>query len=253
MDKLLPLEKERRGARQDQLVFLGVADIAQYYWCAAKALFKSRQMELAFFRSYLLDRLLYSLYLGRLDRLPVSSYDLLEVGSDISMADIEYLLSLSIVAKELPDTQINYLDDPKERGRLLQLTRAERYPTIRWNFEWENYVVVGVPDGITGDFAYEFKTTKSRFLSFFQKPVAFTQADLYGYLFRRSAKRVQIFIVDEEVTETWEEGTSESRAVETLASFRAMDMGDIPPSPKAWKCNSCEFRVGGYYNGRMEF
>ncbi|MGH7934394.1 MAG: hypothetical protein ACREQN_14705, partial [Candidatus Binataceae bacterium] len=43
-----------------------------------------------------------------------------------------------------------------ERGRLDQDLLAEQHPTFRrWHFDWREYVVVGVPDGITDDFVYE--------------------------------------------------------------------------------------------------
>ena len=58
--------------------------------------------------------------------------------------------------------------DPEEfpmiRGEFLETTKAEQYPTIRWNFEWDDYVIVGIPDGITNNFVYEFKTTRNKFL-----------------------------------------------------------------------------------------
>lgn len=52
---------------------------------------------------------------------------------------------------------------PKLRGAVYEELLAEKYPTIRWNFSWENYVVVGVPDGITDDFVYEFKLPEASF------------------------------------------------------------------------------------------
>jgi len=63
-----------------------------------------------------------------------------------------------------PEVEIVSLEEyPMYRGEVLEGRRAERYPTIRWNFEWEDYVVVGEPDGITDSFVYEFKTTRSPF------------------------------------------------------------------------------------------
>src|SRR5205823_11974501 len=85
-------------------------------------------------------------------------------------------------------------DDPRRRGQLLQADRAERHPTIRWNFSWGPYVLVGVPDGLTDAFVYEFKTTRSDYLGRLLKPVATAQADLYGRFFRRPVKRVQTYV-----------------------------------------------------------
>ena len=76
-----------------------------------------------------------------------------------------------------------------ERGRFDQFLLAEQYPTFRWHFDWHEYVVVGVPDGITARFVYEFKSTKELDQ---MKAVAQRQADLYGYFFGREHKRIQI-------------------------------------------------------------
>lgn len=130
---------------------------------------------------------------------------------------------------------------PKIRGKILELELEENYPRIRWNFEWDKYVIIGVPDGITDKFVYEFKTTRNRFLMNYQKPVAHTQADLYGYFFRREQKRVQIHIVEEGKTETWEDKVNSTRAENLLNDFKRMNSGWTPPSPKMWKCKSCEF------------
>ena len=77
----------------------------------------------------------------------------------------------------------------RQRGRLDQILLAERYPTFRWHFEWDQLVVVGVPDGLTKRFVYEFKSSKEVNR---MKPVAERQADLYGYFFGRKYKRMQI-------------------------------------------------------------
>jgi len=43
---------------------------------------------------------------------------------------------------------------PKLRGDVCDALFRERYPTIRWSFEWEGFVVTGVPDGITDKLVY---------------------------------------------------------------------------------------------------
>jgi hypothetical protein len=91
-EKLLLLEKERRGAGKDTLVFIGMADIAEYYWCAMGSLLKSKEMELRFFNSYLHDRITYSFRLGFINELPKSKEMFLEAGSEITLCDIEKLL-----------------------------------------------------------------------------------------------------------------------------------------------------------------
>jgi hypothetical protein len=135
-------------------------------------------------------------------------------------------------------------DDPRRRGELLQADKAERHPTIRWNFSWERYVLVGTPDGITGGFVYEFKTTRNAYLGGISKPVATAQADLYGRFFRRPVKRVQTYIMEEGRMDTSETPVDEPRAKATLAIFRQVDEGALPrpPSP-TWKCKKCDFRA----------
>jgi hypothetical protein len=131
---------------------------------------------------------------------------------------------------------------PKRRGEIYQESRAEKYPTIRWHFPWDNYSVSGMPDGLTDDFAYEYKTTRSRFLFRFMKPVALAQADLYAHFFHRLRKRVQIEIIEEGIVETCVEAADAVRAEDTLAAFARVDAGEPARPPKAWKCSKCNFR-----------
>jgi CRISPR/Cas system-associated exonuclease Cas4 (RecB family) len=282
LEKLLHLEKQRRGVDENSLVFIGMADVAAYYWCAMKSLYKNRKMELAFFASYLYDRLSYSLQLGLIKNLPQSPEEILRIGDEIGFNDIEQLLKERAVSEDQaafikagkvivdehgdqflvinPALSLEDIDllqqwaknrgirvvnfdeaPPTVQGEIIEAAKAERYPTIRWNFAWDKYVVVGVPDGITNEFVYEFKTTKSKFLMNFLKPVALTQADLYGYFFKRNRKRVQIYIAETGEIETWEVPVDIERAKTVLAKFKEVEMGLTPLPPKAWKCKSCEF------------
>lgn len=290
-EKLLLLEKEKRGAGKDKLVFIGMADIAEYYWCAMGSLLKSKEMELRFFVSYLHDRISYSFHLGFINKLPNSKEKILEVGSAITFSDIEELFKekakrhkdIFIIDETRTITDKNgnkvrvinpdltqqermlheekaksegiRIADPEEfptiRGEFFESSKAEQYPTIRWNFDWNDYIVVGVPDGITSSFVYEFKTTRSMFLMNFLKPVAFTQADLYGYFFKKEKKRVQIYIVNEKKTETWEDQVDRNRVLEVLRNFSKVDEGWTPLPPKTWKCKFCKFKDAcKLYNGR---
>jgi hypothetical protein len=133
-------------------------------------------------------------------------------------------------------------DDPKRRGKMYQRTRAEKYPRVRWHFPWGRYVVVGIADGLTNDFVYEYKTTRN---SVFRdtKAVALAQADLYGYFFRRPKKRVQILVVEKNATRTYEEAVDAAQAEDTLTSFARVDQGEPARPPVAWKCRRCEFRT----------
>jgi hypothetical protein len=138
---------------------------------------------------------------------------------------------------------IDLEEDPKRRGEIYQALRAEKYPSIRWHFPWGRYTVGGVPDGLTGYFAYEYKTTRNRGLFSFMKPVALAQADLYAYFFGRPKKRVQILVVEENVTETYEEAVDVARANDTLTAFARVDAGEPARPPRAWKCRNCDFRT----------
>ena len=278
---LLSLEKERRGVTRDKLVFIGMADVAGYYWCAMKSLLQNRKMESGFFGAYLHDKLLHSFRLGYINSLPKSEEELLKIGDQIGFAEIEGLLrqrrvrledfgtmwvtiidkdgrKMRVINPALPpewresaernaraqgERVADVEEFPALRGRFLHMEGAERYPSIRWNFDWKGYVVVGIPDGITDTFVYEFKTTKNEYLaSYFVKPVAFAQADLYGYFWRRNKKRVQIYVVDANITKTWEEEIDEINAIKTLENFKNVDEGAKPLAPKKWKCKSCELR-----------
>jgi len=285
--KLLCLEKRRRGVKENDLVFLGTANIASYYWCSAKSLYTSIEDEPRFFHVYLIDRIIYSFKLNRLRTIPTSYEELLEIGNDIEFDDITKLLKQEIEQSEsqattnphkgistittvdkngnkvilinpyLPEDELHFwieyareenirIVDLKEappitRGMLLETIHAEQYPTIRWNYAWDKYVIISAPDGITDKFVYEFKTTKSRFMMPFIKPVAFTQADLYGYFYKRKEKRVQIYVVEENETLTWTLNVDVNNVKSVLEKFKAMDNGTIPPPPKVWKCKSCEF------------
>jgi len=278
LKQLLGLEKKRRGVPQEELVFLGIANVAGYKWCAKQALFKSHENESMFFASYLFDRIVYAERLGLIDSLPREKKALLDIGDEISLEDVETLLKkktpspvrldsevidvqgqkMMVVNPDVPFGQrvlyealameqgipIVSTDEapPKLRGRMLETSRKERYPTIRWNFPWDTHVVVGVPDGITDRFVYEFKTARNAFLQRFQKPVALVQADLYGLFFRRGIKRVQIYVLDDQETKTWEEAVDKESTEKLLKDFARAMNGWEPPSPRPWKCKQCKFR-----------
>lgn len=267
LEELLQLEKERRGVSRDKLVFVGMANIAKYRWCAMKSLLESRGNELLFFRAYVDGRLDYSFRLRELKgldtgELPRDPLELLSIGDEITFDDIERLLKLSeeegkkdgiiqlIPTPEFPELsreeQLRLLQQlpPTERGEFLQSMVAEKYPTIRWDFRWKNYTIIGAPDGITRTFVYEFKTSKDKFLASFIRPVALMQADLYGYFFKRRKKRVQIYTMNEDAVETLEDDVDRARVKEMLNKFKSIDEGDEKPlPPKEWKCKTCEFKA----------
>lgn len=282
MEQLFALEKERRGVRPNDLVFIGAANLANYWWCAMKAVLKSRANEMMFFASYLYDRLRYAKKLGLIDELPERDEELLEVGEGIGLAEVEKLLKqkekdftgrgliiLSQMWRTEDDEKVAVVNPylveserareeaklkaqgarvadieefPMLRGEFLQTAKAEQYPTIRWGFEWDKYVIWAVPDGITDEFVYEFKTTRSRWLLRYAKGPAMVQADIYGHLFKRPKKRVQFYIVEEDKLLTFEEEASEAEVLRVLRRFAAVDSGQPPRPPAKWKCKNCAYR-----------
>lgn len=250
LKNLLRIEKQRRGARQNNLVFVGMRNIADYYWCAMKSYFDSMEDEPRFFASYLLDRLKYSAFLGKIDVIPKNNMDILAIGDELSLSDVELILSIQIQE----DAENNYsiqnsnvkdssrIDEhPIERGKRLHATKAEKYPTIRWNFEWNKFVIIGVPDGLEEQYVYEYKTTSNQHLYNFIKPIALAQADLYGFFFKRLKKRVQITILSNGETRTIDEFIDKTRATELLENFKQVSEGFLPMAPKHWKCNKCKY------------
>ncbi len=278
LKRLLSLEKQRRGVTDNTLVFVGIANLASYYWCAMHSVLKSRRDEPMFFGAYLADRIRYSEELGLIRTLPKTDAEMLRIGDDIAVEDIEKLLAKRpVVPSNVSPDAYSINDDGKTlmvlnpsiaperrksleseaqrkkvkivdlgkspivRGNIMHWNNPEKYRSIRWNFQAGAYVVVGVPDGITGDSVYEYKTTKSGFLAGFVKPVAFMQADLYGHFFRRPKKRVQIQVIETGKTQTWEEPTDEARVETLLHDFAQVDAGKLfPHPPKKWKCAKCE-------------
>lgn len=292
LERMLLLEKKRRGVSHDVLVFLGMADVAQHWWCTQQGVFKSRVEEVTYFSRYLIDRIQYAHSLRLVTEVPTSDEALLDVGKEITFADIQKLLrrkagaqkrseqadrkssiTATWVSHDRRDRSGNYVQlinpdlppekrefekwksaqdgvqlidleqEPKRRGEVYQQLRAEKLSTIGWHFPWGRYTIVGKPDGIGDDFVYEYKTTGSQFLLRFMKPVAFAQADLYGYFFRQPKKRVQIHIVEENVTKTWEESIDSANAERTLSEFARVDAGGSARSPVAWKCRKCDYQA----------
>ncbi len=224
--KLLKTEKERRNIDSSKQLFIGMADVADYWWCAMRSILKNIDMELGFFISYLHDRIIYSYSLGYYNEsLPHKKDKWITIGDNITKDDIEQLLHNT---KSRNDNEV-----------------IEHYPTIRWNFPINNYIIVGVPDGITGKFVYECKRTASRFLLSYAKPGAMAQADLYGYFFQRLEKRVQINIREEHKTETWQIPIDNISTLDLINKFNTNYNnylnGVYPQEPRLWKHKSCEY------------
>jgi len=295
LSKLLRLAKEEKGFDESKLVFMGMANIAKYYWCPMQSFLRCKSRELDFFRAYLLDRIRYANELGQKYNLPKNDHDILHIGSDISFEDIEKLLEkraekhkpeersfwdaittvdksgnkVTLINPDAPEHAKEYIQDiaaekgmkiddirkyPQVYGEYLHTKLSENYPTIRWNFEWNDYVIVGVPDGITKKFVYEYKTSKNRFLALKTKQIAFTQADLYGHFFKRNQKRVQIYIKEEDKRITYDEKVDSNNVINTLENIKKIEMGWIPPIPEdKWKCKNCDEKEECFLIRKGEF
>jgi hypothetical protein len=141
-------------------------------------------------------------------------------------------------------TVASVVEDPKLWAEMVGARRAERHPTIRWNFPWQSYVLIGVPDGLTRTTVYDFRVARNADVARqFLRPVAMAQADLFGLCFHRDIKRVQLCVLKTEKVTTIEAPVDPVRGMETLRIFQAVDSGKPAGAPAAWKCaaNRCEY------------
>ena len=265
LKRVLIAEKKRRGLPKSSLVFIGMHNLSQFWWCGKYSVLKSKQNELIFFASYIADRVTYALHKGYISKIPKKHLDILKVGDELTFSDIEQLHKKKILTAKKPtsseqlaqkelieiqkDLNDTIFDGDKDRfqnkyesGLENESLYAEKYPRFRWNFPYSNYVIVGIPDGITKKFVYEFKSTNSQYLFFFIKPIAFVQGNLYGYFFNKRKKRVQIYIVEKDTLKTFETSVDKDSVKETLEKFESVDKGYKPKLPAKWKCKKCEYK-----------
>ena len=222
LQRLLRDEKRRRKGRSADLVFIGTHNVAQYWWCAMYAVLKSRANELQFFAAYLEDRINYALKLGRIARTPTKSAEILSAGKDVTLDDVQRFHPQTLGGRKLLQSE-----DP---------------PSYRWWFPWDRYVIGEIPDGLTRDTVLERKNASNEyFAKTVARPVARTQADLYGYFYGRPRKLVEIEITEGAPALHLDEDVDEARALETLAKFRAVDVSGKAIRPKPEKCRHCEF------------
>ena len=248
--QLLAKEKTRRGVPLEQVVFIGMHNAADYKWCGMASVLRSRANERMFFSSYLEDRVRYALELGLVSSPPRTPSDLLDIGGDVDWGRIWKRRHKNSVRTgryqrsphRLADVSTQD-HDPLAFGNIAHLVVARRYPTLRWNFAWREYVVVGVPDGMGKDFVYEFKTAGSDYLAAYSRPVAAAQADLYGLFFEKQKKVVEFYVRKTGKLDSAQGLVVPSNALELLEAFRLVDRGEASPAPPApWKCSNCEFR-----------
>jgi len=199
-------------------------NIAQFWWCGMYAVLKSKANELGFFVAYLSDRVNYAQALGRVKSAPRSKEKLLATGEDLTRRDVEKLFAAEI-----------------RRGA--KAKHPEGLASYRWSFPWKGFVLVGIPDGIAPKYVFEQKEAKNRFwFNTASRPVATTQADLYGVFFERPQKRVEITILDEGTVEIMESPVDHGRANTTLEKFASAVSGRLPAPPKPFKCKNCVYR-----------
>jgi len=160
-------EKKRAGLSPSDLYYIGMADTASWWWCGRQSILANKRMKFNFFLAHLSDRIEYSMILGYL---PVESRPLEDIVPrlpELEWEDIEHVLKIkSEDLQRVPDegdllALMHGDTDARREGIRAHHRIAERYPTIRWAFKWRDFMISGVPDGITDNFVYEFKTTKN--------------------------------------------------------------------------------------------
>jgi CRISPR/Cas system-associated exonuclease Cas4 (RecB family) len=252
LDALLLLEKGNRGVDQKQLVFAGLSDVSAQTFCSVKAVLRARESEKMYFGAYLSDRLSYANELGLLESWPQSAAELLQAGYSITFDQIEELERRHYGTHALPDERAEVFPleieiegqnvDYSTRGDVFEYLCAEKYHQFRWNFPYGQHVFLGVPDGITSDFVYEFKSgSKARFRPE-RTTEAVVQADLYGYFYKKRMKRVGVYTEDDRRIASHNSPVDEGNAIKYLRNFSRVDGGEMPKLPPPGRCHSCDFK-----------
>jgi len=213
---------------------------------------KNRACELQFFGAYLDDRIAYARRLGLAKGPPRTVLEFLNIGSSLTLAQVDSLFASKINQPLVPQTSRSASDSQKVKwtgssysaGMQLETEFAEVYGTFRWNFGWREFTIVGFPDGLPANTVYEFKATKSqRWLNTTMK-IASTQADLYGVFFDRPKKRVQVRVAEDGCLETLDAPVDRDNAIFTLERVRSVVRGEVPAPPEPFKCRRCELAEG---------
>jgi len=224
--------------------FLGCSCIAQAHWCDLKAIFTSLCKEYGFKAAYDQDVLLQG------ERPTIEDYNRL-LSERLAHADN---VGFTLEAIETSRGRVSWdwetgrivqegIPDPRIRGELIEAHRAEQYPQIRFHFGFMDKIIIGVPDGITDEFCYEFKSTQNEFLHWYVLPVAKSQASLYAYFLKRPRIRIQIHILDTDEVKTVVQEADYAQTEAELTRFVELLSGQreaIPP--RRWKCGKCEFQ-----------
>jgi hypothetical protein len=250
LKRLMTVEKARRGVPKNKLLFIGASDIADQCWCSMRAVLTARRDELGRFGQYFYNRLHYAQKLGLFRRWPNNPKSLLYIGEWLAFERVNEYVNAK---PEPPRTRAAGADDIDlrdggqhelewwERGEIAEYQYAERYLQISWHFPWERYIVVGVPDGVTKDLVYEFKSTgRARYRDSLMRKGC-VQADVYGLFFQRHRKRVQVYSIDTGQIDTSDEKVDKANAERFLRNFSRVDGGEFPRLPEPFKCRICDF------------
>ena len=182
-------------------IFLGCRDVAEHHYRKARDPTYRREHQIEYDKD--VNRYGEELTLARAnDRLSIAQREIGEFlvvhnksTSQEMMIDTrwnnDHSTSTRLIPKDVVENTL--IGDYIELGQAAQLLYAEKLPTIRLWLHWNEYVLGGVPDGVTDDYVYEFKTTtRSDEGREEVEKRALQQARLYAYLFRRPEIRVQI-------------------------------------------------------------
>jgi hypothetical protein len=261
-EELLILAKRKLNVSPDKPVFMGMKNFSEYYWCAMQSLLQAKEDELMFFQACIMDSVGYAKELGILKDKIKTLIDLLNVDDLIKFCHFEALFKRAQQDFVTPEMEEEWKKDPYikealqgteelnaipvdaspfEKGVLFESTKGEHYPKLRWHFRNGNFVLIGIPDGITDKIVYEFKSMKTKGYMPVRKPVAECQADLYGYFFKRDIKRLQYHFQDTDEIQTSESPIDKERVEKTFAKYQRLVDGELPIKPLSWKCKSCKY------------
>jgi hypothetical protein len=249
LKRLLTVEKARRGVPKNKLLFIGASDIAGQGWCSMRAVLTARKEEVGRFGQYFYNRLHYALEFGLLRFWPHNPKTLLYIGKWLAFERVNEYESAKPEPRRAPRPapEIDLREGGKhefewwERGQIAESQYAERYPQFSWHFPWGRYIVVGVPDGVTKEIVYEFKSTgRARYRENLMRQGC-VQADLYGLFFQRDRKRVQVYSIDTGQIDTLDDKVDKSNAERFLRNFSRVDGGEFPRLPETFKCRICDY------------
>lgn len=248
LNELMNLEKERLGFKREDLVFVSSGDISKFYWCPMQTYLTLLKNEEDKFTGYLQDKIEYSIKLNKVNSVPKNEKELLKIGNDLELNDIFELLkknSPNFSNEEIKNAkkQLKNCKSQQEKGHIFETIYAKKLPQIHWFVKHKNFILTCMPDGISKDFVYEFKSSKNRFFSKFSIKKAKLQADIYGLCFNKENKEIDQLIVSENKIENIKEKINISEINYVIEKLNEIISGKLPKKPKEeFKCRTCEFK-----------